>query len=300
MNGVALIYPCRAPSRDPMVVLKLLGSLRSLEANAVGDSLGRLVVATSEPERFRDVLQGDALVVEVPDLAEELRRTGVADANKNWAIMKDAFAGLDAAFPHSDDGHALLFGDDVLLAHGPYDLRTHPLLHRCGTLTMAQHAARTDKSSGGAKWKRSLAATARLLEGSPGFDGRMYSVHAPVWAGVREARWIREKVMWGASFHAHPEGYEPWSMFAAAAFALGTARPVAEFDNRKPATVARLAAGIAESGPGREFISYDEAAELPLAALAMLPRPSRWERPGAVVGELLACLDRKRNERSMG
>ena len=95
-----------------------------------------------------------------------------------------------------------------------------------------------------------------------------------------------------ATFRAHPEAYEPWSMFAAAAFALGTARPVAEFDDRKPATVARLAAGIAESGPGREFISYDEAAELPLAALAVFSRPSRWERPDAVAGELTR-LDRK-------
>lgn len=285
MNRVTLIYPCRAPSRDPMVVLKLLGSLRSLEANAVEDSLGRLIVATSEPGRFRDALRGDVLVVEVPDLAEELRRSGVADANKNWAIMKDAFAGLDAAFPYGGDGHALLFGDDVLLAHGPYDLRTHPLLRRCGTLTMAQHAARTDKSSGGAKWKRSLAATARLLEGSPGFDNRMYSVHAPVWCGVREARWIREKTTWGESFHAHPEGYEPWSMFAAASFALGTARPVAEFDDRKPASAASLAAGIVDSGPEREFISYGEAAELPFAALAVFGGASRWERPGAVVRE---------------
>ena len=285
-DPVTLIYPCRAPSCDPMVVLKLLGSLRSLAANAVGYSLGRVVVATSEPGRFRDALQGDTLVVEVPDLADELRRSGVADANKNWAIMKDAFAALDAAFPYGGDEHALLFGDDVLLAHGPYDLRAHPLLRRCGTLTMAQHAARTDKSSGGAKWKRSLAATARLLEGSPGFDGRMYSVHAPVWAGVREAQWVREKTTWGGSFHARPEGYEPWSMFAAAAFALGTARPVAEFDDRKPATVAELAAGIAESGPEREFISYGEAAELPLAALAVFSRPSRWERSGAVAREL--------------
>ena len=152
---------------------------------------------------------------------------------------------------------------------------------------MAQHAARTDRLSGGARWKRSLAATAQLLAGSPGFDGRMYSTHTPIWCGVREARWVREKVQWGnATFRAHPEAYEPWSMFAAAAFALGTARPVVEFEDRKPGDVPSLAKEMRDSGPGREFISYGEAAELPLAALAVFPGPSRWERPFAVVNEL--------------
>lgn len=290
---VTLLYPCLPPSREPIVVLKLLASLRSLEANATPGSLGRLVVVTSEAERFRRALcDGFGVkVVEHPDVCVALARRGVKDPYKHWAILDNVFAGL--AETEEEEPVQASSTDHVLISKG-YDLADMPTWRRAGTLTMLQHSQRTDPASGAAVWKKSVELTAKMLDGSPGWDGRMYAVHGNMWVSGRQAAWIRGRLGWNRGVDAiareTPEGFEPWSLFAAADLAERKDVKLADFHDRKPGNLASLMLEMHRPvGDGMEFISYGpNDPGIPFYLLTRFPRPSRWERDGAVEWELEA------------